>query len=303
MLFVVTAFPTPAGGTGGVFHRTQAEALIGSGADVEVAAPVPWVPVGVRRLSSKWATYQAIPLEYTMNGVRVFRARYLQWPSGDRWAVSHGDFARAVGSAIANRPSVVHAHFAYPPGIAALAVGRSWNVPTVLSLHGSDVNRFPHLNRRTRRAFITAVLGADAVLAVSEDLARKTEDLSGRRPVVMPIGIDLAPYQGLPDQASAKERLGLPPDCSVILFVGALSVDKGIPELLSALERLNSSRVVGVFRRRWALEVIGREIEVGSDLWPSAERADSALPGGRRRVRSALQVRRNAHGSDRGGRG
>jgi glycosyltransferase involved in cell wall biosynthesis len=55
-------------------------------------------------------------------------------------------------------------------------------------------------------------------------------------------GVDLSRFAETPElvtrAASLREQLGIPPQASVALFVGRLTSDKGIPELMEALSRL-----------------------------------------------------------------
>jgi teichuronic acid biosynthesis glycosyltransferase TuaC len=82
-------------------------------------------------------------------------------------------------------------------------------------------------------------------VAVSGALADKTEELSGRRPTVLPIGIDLKSYSQFPDKVSARRSLGIPNNKRIVLFVGSLSPNKGIRELLAALEVLHLENISG----------------------------------------------------------
>ena len=85
---------------------------------------------------------------------------------------------------------VVHAHGAYPLGLAAVLEAKRKGIPCVLTLHGSDVNTVPDHSERHSRYFDQAVRGATAVIAVSETLAEKTAERSGLSPEVLPIGVD-----------------------------------------------------------------------------------------------------------------
>lgn len=181
-----------------------------------------------------------------MGGCRILRPRYVQWPRADVWGWPHRSIMRAA-LVTAQKPDVLHAHFAYPCGLAGVGVARSWGIPSVLTLHGSDVNRYPHVNALARRRFGQAIHMANFVMTVSDMLAEHTERLSGRRPQMRPIGIDLRRYDKLPDQQTARESLGLPIDKRVVLFVGNLLSAKGIPELLEALSVPTLRDVLGVF--------------------------------------------------------
>jgi teichuronic acid biosynthesis glycosyltransferase TuaC len=231
----------------GHFHRRQAEALARCGVEVEVVAPIPWVPPGMEHLSATWRRYKVTLREYTMGGCRILRPRYVQWPRGDVWGWSHQAIKRAVQRCVKQRPDVIHAHFAYPCGLAGAGLARRWSIPCVLTLHGSDVNRYPFINTLTRRRFRFAVSSADCVLAVSHALAERTAQLTGRRPLVKPNGIDLRLYEQLPGRKAARERLGLPLEKPVVLFVGHLLPAKGVCELLKALHTPVLKEVLGVF--------------------------------------------------------
>ena len=117
----------------------------------------------------------------------------------------------------------------------------------MLTLHGSDVNSYPFVNRLTRSRFVGAVRGAGRVLAVSSALADRTEQIAGRRPEVLPIGIDLRLFGASPGGEPVRTGLGIPDDKRVVLFVGDLFVAKGVRELLLALRTLREENVIGVF--------------------------------------------------------
>jgi teichuronic acid biosynthesis glycosyltransferase TuaC len=245
---LTTSFPYPGSTcTAGIFFKTQVDALARLGIEVEVIAPVPWVPYGFDRMSARWSQYKGIPEQYRSGDVSVIRPRYLQFPKGNYWAPAHRSFARLVKSVSSWKPDIVHAHFAYPPGLAVLDVSRTWDVPCLLTLHGSDVNEFPFLNSLTRSRFKRAVKGVSHVLSVSVALADRTEQLTGRRPEVLPTGIDLGHFAARPEKELFRRELKIPEGKRVILFVGSLIPDKGVRELVQALMRMAEDNVVGIF--------------------------------------------------------
>ena len=244
--FLVTGYPVP-GSIGGVFHRTLAEALVRAGVEVEVVAPVPRVPRPLAHFNARWADYGRLPEQQVADGVLIKRPRYWQLPRANYLGTRHDAFARCLRVATERRFDIIHAHFAYPCGLAASEVGAGLGVPVVLTLHGGDVNAFPQMNRRTRRLFGEAVNGATAVLAVSEALAERAYQLSGRKPAVMPIGLNLRRFDRLPTSDEARKLLGLPVDSTIILFVGSLLEAKGVSLLLRSLQDLPQKKVLGVF--------------------------------------------------------
>ncbi|WP_135553062.1 glycosyltransferase [Paenibacillus cymbidii] len=248
VLWLTQSYPTEHEPVGGIFHRTQARELARLGVRVDVVAPVPWVPPLLGAMRGKWARYKETPQQYQDGAITVHRPRYLVVPRSDRLLVPHhlllAQRLRALGLPA---PDIVHAHFAYPYGMAALHMNELWRAPTVLTLHGSDVNVFPDVNGLSRKRFVRAVTGPDAVLAVSGALARRTKLLTGREPLVRPVGINLQPYRELPGRTAARRLLGLPESKRLVLYVGNLLEAKGIRDLLAALLRLDAEYTRAVF--------------------------------------------------------
>jgi teichuronic acid biosynthesis glycosyltransferase TuaC len=58
---------------------------------------------------------------------------------------------------------------------------------------------------------------------------------------VIPNGCDSATFR-LGDRASARHSLGVPPDAELVLFVGRLVAEKGLRELLEAMQLLTAQR-------------------------------------------------------------
>jgi colanic acid/amylovoran biosynthesis glycosyltransferase len=128
-----------------------------------------------------------------------------------------GSMTRAVRRA-ATRADLVHAYW-LPTGAAAAFSGR----PFVVSLPGTDMElaaRAPWLARPVlRRARVT--------LAVSQAIAAQARSLGARDVRVVPPGIEIPPEPA--DEAEPPE----------VLFVGRLSAEKGIHELMQAADGLN----------------------------------------------------------------
>ncbi len=121
-------------------------------------------------------------------------------------------FARAARRA-ARDADLVHAHW-LPSALPALATGR----PFVVQLWGTDVE----LARRVPWAFRWLVRRARLAICPSSALAAAARELGARDVRIVPSGI------ALPEQVSSPED---PPH---VLFVGRLSEEKGVAELLEA---------------------------------------------------------------------
>lgn len=248
VLFLTSGFPCPSDPISGIFHRTLANALVKKGLKVEVVAPVPFAPKFLGLLSKLWNSYNSIPISYISDQkILVHRPRYLMIPKMGDYLFLHKQFSSITNLAIKERPDIIHAHYSYPCGLAAVDLANQWNVPSVLTLHGSDVNLFPYKNQWSKTRFQKSVSAQDQVIAVSHALAEKTKIISGISPEIIPIGVDTERFASLPSKKDARRQLHLPTDAFILVFIGMLKPTKGISELLAALKILYSDGVLGVF--------------------------------------------------------
>jgi glycosyltransferase involved in cell wall biosynthesis len=123
-------------------------------------------------------------------------------------------YSRAARSA-ARDVDRVHAHW-LPSGIAAVAAGR----PFVLQLWGTDVE----LARRAPALARPVVRRARLVICASSALAGAARELGAREVRVIPSGVEVAAGVGEPET---------PPH---VLYVGRLSPEKGILDLVAAAD-------------------------------------------------------------------
>src|SRR5919201_317243 len=125
----------------------------------------------------------------------------------------------------AGRRDLVHAHWLAAGVICVLARRRF-----VLTLHGSGTaGRFADLElaRRHMRLFGWVVRRAEVVIGVSDALAEAARRCGAHDVSTIPNGVDL------------PARTGAEADPLEVLFVGRLSPEKGIEELVAATEGMN----------------------------------------------------------------
>ena len=244
-LWITPGYPWAGNPVGFIFHQTQARAVAAAGIDVTVEAPTPWVPPGLAQLKPRWAVYEGAPLSEQDGPISVEWPRYLTTPRETRIGLAH--LTQAIACRHAPKPDIIHAHFAYPCGAAALRLKWRFGVPLVISVHGDDVYIYPGHNARMRRLFVETMRGADRVIAISPDLARATHVQTGVLPEALSIGIDLAMFSQTPDRMTTRTRLSIAADQFVILYVGALLPQKGVLDLAAALRRLDWSDTIALF--------------------------------------------------------
>lgn len=137
---------------------------------------------------------------------------------------------------------IVHVHLANLQADLAVFAARRWGRPSYVKLAcGGPVGE---VRRLAKVAWLTRWYGyrkAGRVQALSEEIVDELTSIGvNRRQVVqIPNGIDLEELAPL-DQSrrrQLREQLDLPPDGTLVLFVGRLAEYKGIGDLLEAWSR------------------------------------------------------------------
>lgn len=133
-----------------------------------------------------------------------------------------------------------HGHFLAYAGYIATLVARYRGKKSVISARGNDIDVMPFDYRRAPFVF-KALEWADAIIAVTGDLARKAAALSGREDVhLIHNGVDVDFFVPQDPDLQLRETLGLD-DRPVIGFVGEARAKKGLGRLLRIFPRLYQS--------------------------------------------------------------
>jgi teichuronic acid biosynthesis glycosyltransferase TuaC len=271
VLWITSTYPSDEQPGAGVFHETQVQALAKLGVEVTVICPVPRNPPVLRSVKKQYQLYEEIPFVYKRKGIVVYRPRYTALPGQLRWSQPDKRIASVILETMKAqkvKPDLIHAHFAMPSGGAARWVAKEHRLPWLLTLHGSDVNVYPHYSPGAKRAFIQSVQSATQVIAVGKSLQHKTRVITGRTSSILPIGVDLARFQQ-PEQPKLllRKLLQLPQDKKIITFVGRLTEAKGVFELEEAINRLPKEVAVVFVGEGPAHEKLRQHPELGTRLF------------------------------------
>jgi teichuronic acid biosynthesis glycosyltransferase TuaC len=249
ILTFTSLFPNSLQPVHGVFVYNRMERFMREyGHHWSVIAPVPWYPRLPFPTLREYDRLARVPRRETFRDQKVSHPRYLVTPKvGMRY---YGDWMAAGAEAEVRRLHARHridaidAHYVYPDGFAAVALGRRLGIPVVLSARGTDLNVFPKIPPvapLVRRA----LAGCETLICVSPDLGRIAADLGtpGERIRMIGNGVDTQRFRP-GDRDSNRARLGLPRDAIVILCVGHLVELKGFHLAVGAIAAMGRSDVV-----------------------------------------------------------
>lgn len=241
LLTFTTLYPNAAAPNHGVFVENRLRHLVETGeASATVLAPVPWFPSTNPRFGA-YARAAAAPRTEQRAGLTVLHPRYLSIPRiGMSAAPSllYATASRALARLLheGHHFDAIDAHYFYPDGVAAVWLGRRFNLPVVITARGSDITQFPQ-HAVPRRLISRAARAADAVITVSHGLRRAliALDVPASHITVLRNGVDLALFQ---PQEPVVARAAYGMTGPTLLSVGALIERKGHALTIEALRDL-----------------------------------------------------------------
>lgn len=236
VLGFTTVFPNPVRPQHGLFVQERLRHCAAL-ADLRVVAPRPVFP---------FPAMAAVPRREERAGIAVAHPAFRYIPRYGKWLDGLFLYLSALPTVrrlLRERPAdLIDAHFGYPEGFAAVLLGRSFGLPVVITLRGTEplvAARGPWQRRAIRRA----LHGASRLIAVSEPLAEFARALVAELPpphpsvTVIANGVDTARFAPR-DQAAARAALGLPAEGRLLVSVGHLSPRKGFHRVLRVMPAL-----------------------------------------------------------------
>lgn len=243
VLIITKIFPNSLEPLSAPFNRQQFSALSRL-CSVEILGTIPWFPgAGAFRRWSAAGRLANVPAEENVDGIRVRHPRVAFVPKVGH-AIAGQLYAASLATTILpyrGRVDVVLGAWAYPDGFASVAIADMLGVPAVIKLHGSDINVVGQM-AGPRRRLAWALPRASRIVAVSRQLADRAVELGAprERVDVVPNGVDKETFRPRA-RAEARRALRLPEDSPIVLYVGHLSREKGVHDLLAAFRSLGSN--------------------------------------------------------------
>jgi teichuronic acid biosynthesis glycosyltransferase TuaC len=247
VLLLSNLYPTPSDPNRGLFTAQLAREMAGR-CELRVCVPLPWTPTGrVATLMPARFREFAFPARHTrIDGLDVDYPRYPLLPKiSERWQARL--MRLGLGGHVARLRrhfafDVINAHWLYPDGVAAVALGQRLDVPVVLTGLGCDVNEY--LFTADKGAQIMGALQrAAAITVVSRELADvlESQGIPPQQVTVIPNGVDTRRFRPA-SRAAARQALGIDPARPLIVCISRLSHEKGVQVLVDAAPLLAQRR-------------------------------------------------------------
>ncbi|MDH5459950.1 MAG: glycosyltransferase family 4 protein [Candidatus Bathyarchaeota archaeon] len=159
--------------------------------------------------------------------------------------IGRGNFSLGIFiGPIQHDVDLVHAHISTPPAdLAGLLDSKIRKIPLVVTYHGDAIESYGTLIRRAIVSFHNNyVLGkilshARVIICPSRNFAQESRFLGeyADKIVIIPNGVDATKFEIPYSKEECREKLNLPFDEEIILFVGNLIEYKGINVLLRSM--------------------------------------------------------------------
>jgi glycosyltransferase involved in cell wall biosynthesis len=280
LLTFTTLFPHAGRPNHGIFVENRLRHLLATGeATSTVVAPVPWFPSRSPRFGD-WARHAMADRRERRDGLDIHHPRYALLPRIGMTAAPGPLFLAGYREARRLRLEfdVIDAHYLYPDGVAAVALGRALGKPVVVTARGSDITELPNY-AAPRRMIRWAMARAAGLIAVSAGLRDAMARLGAQpeRIAVLRNGVDLALFRPA-DREQARRELGL--EGPTLIAVGHLIARKRHHLAIEALARLPDWQflIVGEGPERPALEQQAARLGVAERVRFLGARPHAALP-------------------------
>ena len=134
---------------------------------------------------------------------------------------------------------IIHAHWAYPTGYIAMLLSKKFNIPYIVTAHGSDIHTIPNESDELRKNTLEVLENATRVIFVSEALKQQANNIGYQKENYNIIynGIDLNKFYSSYQEKDNKEN-----NKKVVGYIGRLELVKGadrLPQIFYEVKRMN----------------------------------------------------------------
>lgn len=226
----------------GIFVHNRIKA-VAKHVDVIVVNPIPWSPV--YRFFEHYKNYKNIPLEETIDGIKVYHPRFLSIPKFFKefevWS-----YRRAVQKLIKNdlldrNFDIVDLHWTFPDLPTGVYLKNLFGAALLTTIRGNEAL---HLNENnySEKCVRKYLEFSDGVVGVSEDLKNLASRyaVNARLLIAIRNGVDTTRFTYL-DLNESRRKLNIPLSDKIIFSVGSVIYRKGFDLIIKALYELKKT--------------------------------------------------------------
>lgn len=244
VLLITNLYPNKFDPNWGVFNYQQFDAFSRSNS-VYVVVPISWSAL------KKWGVFWSTLLRPRKNGIdnlsfngakNVFHPIYFNFPLIRRFNgfLYYISILRCAKKLINKHDmDVVIATWAYPDGYAAIKLGKKFNLPTFVKVHGSDIHSVKEKYRKRLTSFV--LHKCNKIICVSNSLSElmQKEFAIGKEKIgVIPNGIFKDKFYPIKKYEALKNIDHQESHDKNIIFIGNLKPVKNILMLVEAFHKL-----------------------------------------------------------------
>lgn len=137
-----------------------------------------------------------------------------------------------------NEYDLIHTHWSYPIGYITMLLAKKYNIPYIITAHGSDIHTIPFKDKKILKYTREVLDNANKVIFVSENLKEYSLKLgyNNKNSKVIYNGVDIDDFNAL-DKMKIKKKLGLKKH--VVGYIGRLEYIKGVDRIPNILKELS----------------------------------------------------------------
>ena len=241
VLLISNIFPNSAEPVRGIFTYQIVKALRKM-CNIEVVAPLPWVPPSLKKKFLSQYPYANVPETERIGGIQVYHPRYLVIPRmlGSMHSIFMVPslFRLAKKLERAQHFDLINAHWLFPDGVAAAWAGKLLRKPVILTGLGCDVNLYSTMFFR-KAQIVRSLQNVAYGTVVSNSMKLRLVSLGIREEkiAVIPNGVDLKLFN-IMDKKRARNFLKLSNESRIVLTIGSQDEVKGTKYLIEAFGML-----------------------------------------------------------------
>lgn len=173
ILFLTPWFPSSRYDQVGNFILDSAEALANLGHEITILVSQSWKPKGAGLISKFWIK-KKINIEPLAGNIKIHICEYFSVPRHYLSYLSYLSYQDRVGSMLSKlilkyQCQLIHAHSELP-GLAAVDIGKEFNIPTIITLHGISTENKLYSKKSKRLLFDYSFSNANRIIMVGDSL-------------------------------------------------------------------------------------------------------------------------------------